>query len=61
MSYQLLPPDVLRVGQPTLFALRDKTGCLLVPKGTMVANEEQLHQLVARELYVDDQDISRFF
>lgn len=56
MSYQLLPPDVLRVGQPTLFALRDKTGCLLVPKGTMVANEEQLHQLVTRELYVDDQD-----
>lgn len=56
MSYQLLPPDVLRVGQPTLFALRDKTGCLLVPKGTLVADAEQLQQLAARELYVDDQD-----
>ena len=56
MSYQLLPPDVLRVGQPTLFALRDKTGCLLVPKGTLVADSEQLQQLAARELYVDEQD-----
>lgn len=56
MSYQLLPPDVLRVGQPTLFALRDKTGMLLVPKGTLVADTEQLQQLAARELYVDEQD-----
>ena len=56
MSYQLLPPDVLRVGQPTRFALRDKTGCLLVPKGTLVADSEQLQQLAARELYVDEQD-----
>ena len=56
MSYQLLSPDVLRVGQPTLFALRDKTGCLLVPKGTLVADSEQLQQLAARELYVDEQD-----
>lgn len=56
MSYQLLPPDVLRVGQPTLFALRDKTGCLLVPKGTLVASSAQLQQLAARELYVDEQD-----
>ncbi len=56
MSYQLLPPDVLRVGQPTMFALRDKTGMLLVPKGTMVANSEQLQQLASRELYVDEQD-----
>ncbi|TXC67374.1 hypothetical protein FSC37_21815 [Piscinibacter aquaticus] len=52
----MLPPDVLRVGCPTLFALRDKTGCLLVPKGTMVADNEQLQQLVSRELYVDEQD-----
>ncbi|WP_341890760.1 hypothetical protein [Variovorax sp. YR752] len=56
MSYQLLPPDVLRVGQPTLFALRDKTGCLLVPKGTLVASSAQLQQLAARELYVDEHD-----
>lgn len=56
MAYQLLPPDVLRVGSPILFALRDKTGCLLVPKGTVLADSEQLHQLVSRELYVDEQD-----
>lgn len=56
MSYQLLPPDVLRVGQPTMFALRDKTGMLLVPKGTLVASSEQLQQLATRELYVDEQD-----
>lgn len=56
MAYQLLPPDVLRVGFPTLFALRDKTGCLLVPKGTVLADGEQLQQLVSRDLYIDDQD-----
>lgn len=55
MAYQLLPPDVLRVGFPTLFALRDKSGCLLVPRGTVV-DAEQLQQLAARDLYVDDQD-----
>jgi HD-GYP domain-containing protein (c-di-GMP phosphodiesterase class II) len=51
-----LPPDVLRVGEPILFALRDKTGCLLVPRGTLVASEEQRQQLTARHLYVDEQD-----
>lgn len=56
MGYRLLPPDVLRVGQPVLFALRDKTGGLLVPKGTMVESDEQLLQLTERELYVDEQD-----
>lgn len=56
MAYQLLPPDVLRVGSPTMFALRDKTGCLLVPKGTVLADSEQLQQLVSRDLYIDDQD-----
>lgn len=55
MAYQPLPPDVLRAGFPTLFALRDKSGCLLVPKGTLV-DSEQLQQLATRDLYVDDQD-----
>ena len=55
MAYQPLPPDVLRAGFPTLFALRDKSGCLLVPRGTMI-DSEQLQQLATRELYVDDQD-----
>ena len=55
MPYQPLPPDVLRAGFPTLFALRDKSGCLLVPKGTLM-DSEQLEQLATRDLYVDDQD-----
>ena len=56
MSVFQLPPDVLRVGEPTPFALRDKTGCLLVPRGLMVSSEDQLQQLAARDLYVDEQD-----
>ena len=51
-----LPPDVLRVGEPTPFALRDKAGCLLVPRGMVVASEDQLQQLATRDLYVDEQD-----
>ena len=51
-----LPSDVLRVGEPTPFALRDRTGCLLIPRGTMVATEAQRLQLAARDLYVDEQD-----
>jgi len=51
-----LPPDVLRVGEPTPFALRDQVGCLLIPRGTLVASELQLQQLAARDLYIDAQD-----
>jgi HD-GYP domain-containing protein (c-di-GMP phosphodiesterase class II) len=51
-----LPSDVLRVGEPTPFALRDQTGRLLIPRGTMVASEVQRLQLAARDLYVDEQD-----
>lgn len=46
----------MRVGESTLFALRDKTGLLLVPRGTLVADEEQRQQLTARALYVDEAD-----
>jgi HD-GYP domain-containing protein (c-di-GMP phosphodiesterase class II) len=56
MSVFQLPPDVLRVGEPTPFALRDKAGALLIPRGMIVASEDQLAQLAARELYVDEQD-----
>lgn len=55
-SYRPLPHDSLRVGERTMFALRDRTGCLLVPKGTLVESDEQLRQLTARDLYVDEQD-----
>jgi hypothetical protein len=56
MSVVQLPPDALRVGEATLFALRDKAGMLLVPRGTLVATEEQRLQLASRDLYVDEQD-----
>jgi HD-GYP domain-containing protein (c-di-GMP phosphodiesterase class II) len=51
-----LPPDTLRVGEPTPFALRDKSGNLLIPRGMVVASDDQLQQLAARDLYVDEQD-----
>jgi HD-GYP domain-containing protein (c-di-GMP phosphodiesterase class II) len=51
-----LPPEMLRVGQPTPFALRDKTGHLLVARGVIVASEDQRRQLIARDLYVDEQE-----
>jgi len=53
MSFCLLSPEVLRVGEPTPFALRDKTGCLLIPRGVMVATEAQRAQMISRELYVE--------
>ena len=56
MPYQPFPPEALRVGAPTMFALRDKSGCLLVPKGTVVADEAQLRNITARELFIDEQD-----
>lgn len=56
MSYCLMPPEVLRVGEPTPFALRDKTGCLLVPRGTLVASEPQRQLMVARDLYIEDHE-----
>jgi hypothetical protein len=56
MSVFQLPAEVLRVGHPTPFALRDKTGNLLVARGVMVTSEEQRQQLIARDLYVDAQE-----
>lgn len=56
MSYCLLPPEVLRVGEPTPFPLRDKTGCLLVARGVMVATETQRLQMISRELYVEEHE-----
>ena len=51
-----LPPEGLRVGHPPPFALRDKFGKLLVPRGVIVSKEQQRQQLIARELYVDEQE-----
>lgn len=56
MSVFQLPPEVLRVGHPTPYALRDKSGNLLVARGVMVGSEDQRQQLIARDLYVDAQE-----
>lgn len=56
MSYFQLPPEALRVGTATPFALRDSMGKLLVPRGLLIADEAHLGQLLARDLYVDEQD-----
>ena len=55
-----VPPDTLHTGEPTPFALRDAGGNLLVPRGTMVESDAQREQLVARELYVDEQEGETF-
>lgn len=56
MSFLRLPADILRVGEPTPFALRDRHGQLLAPRGMLVSTQDQLQQLVARELFIDEQD-----
>ena len=54
------PPDALRTGHPTPFALRDAAGNLLVARGVMVESDAQREQLIARELYVDEQEGETF-
>lgn len=55
-----VPPDALRTGHPIPFALRDAAGHLLVARGVMVESDEQREQLIARDLYVDEQDGETF-
>jgi HD-GYP domain-containing protein (c-di-GMP phosphodiesterase class II) len=50
----------LRIGQPIPFALRDASGHLLVPRGTLVVSEAQWQQLIARGIYVDSNDSEQF-
>ena len=56
MAVIQLPPTVLKIGFPVPFALRDASGHLLVPRGTMVATEAQRLQLIARGIFVDEND-----
>jgi HD-GYP domain-containing protein (c-di-GMP phosphodiesterase class II) len=56
MSLFQLPPEILRVGQPTPFSLRDRTGIVLMPRGTLVASEAHRQQLVSRDLFVDEKE-----
>lgn len=56
MSYFPLPNDLLRVGDATPFALHDQAGKLLMPRGTLIATEAQLALLLARGVFVLEQD-----
>lgn len=60
MAVIQLPPTVLRLGHPIPVALRDASGRLLVPRGTLLADEEQRQQLIARGVYVDTNDSEHF-
>lgn len=60
MAVIQLSPTVLRVGHPIPVALRDASGHLLLPRGAMLADEQQRQQLIARGLYVDSGDSEQF-
>lgn len=60
MAVIQLPEHVLRIGYPVPFALRDRAGQLLVPRGTMVATEAQRQQLISRGIFVDENDSEQF-
>jgi len=60
MAVIQLPAHVLKIGFPVPFALRDASGHLLVPRGTMVSTESQRQQLIARGIYVDENDSEQF-
>lgn len=60
MAVVQLPPGILRVGHPIPVALRDATGHLLVARGTVLADDAQRQQLLARGIYVDTQDSAQF-
>jgi HD-GYP domain-containing protein (c-di-GMP phosphodiesterase class II) len=51
-----LPPEILRLGHPTPFALRDASGALLVAKGVVLTSEVQRQKLMAREVFVDESE-----
>ncbi len=60
MAVIQLPPTILRLGYPVPVALRDASGHLLVPRGTLLESETQRQQLIARGLYVDATDSEQF-
>ncbi|HEX6704331.1 MAG TPA: phosphohydrolase [Albitalea sp.] len=60
MAVIQLHPTVLRVGHPIPVALRDAAGRLLVPRGTLLADEAQRQQLIARGIFVDAGDSEQF-
>jgi len=60
MAVIQLSPSLLRLGHPIPVALRDASGQLLVPRGTLLTDEAQRQQLIARGIYVDANDSEQF-
>ncbi len=56
MPVVLLPPEILRTGQPAPVSVRDAAGHLLWAKGVVLASDEQRQSLVSRDLFVDERD-----
>jgi len=54
-----MSPDLLRVGEHTPFALRDQTGCLLMPSGVYIATEAQRQLMISRPLYIADNEAAQ--
>ena len=51
-----LPPEILRLGHPTPFSLRDASGALLVAKGVVLTSEVQRQKLMSRDVFVDESE-----
>ncbi|MBT9500727.1 MAG: phosphohydrolase [Burkholderiaceae bacterium] len=51
-----LPTNSVRPGRPLPFALRDAAGHLLLARGQTVGSQAQLEAMVARGLWVDEQE-----
>jgi len=55
-----LPPEQLRIGQPTDFGLLDANGHLLMAPGAVIASEAHRQQLLARGVYIDIQHAASY-
>lgn len=60
MAVVQLSPTVLRLGHPLPVAVRDAAGQLLLPRGSLLTDERQRQQLIARGVYVDASDSEQF-
>lgn len=60
MTVVQIPASALRLNSPVPFALRDAAGRLLVPRGGSVDSPDQLAQMVAQGVYVDQAESEQF-
>src|ERR1700744_6619425 len=48
-----LSAEVLRIGRPLPFSVRDRTGGVLLARGAMIQTEKQLQLLQSRPIFID--------